>query len=311
MLDEITVSKPDDLAQANPHRRVFSLVQQDIDDLKSYLLQLDGSSGDINLPPTASFTANPGSGGAPLTVSFTDTSTDDGTINAWSWDFGDGGTSSLPNPSHTFTAVGDYTVSLTVTDSLELSSANTATTTINVSAPEAPGEASNPTPADGASDVDTAVDLAWSAGSQATSHDVYFGDSTTPPLVSHNQVGASYDPGELTEQTTYYWRVDEVNAVGTTVGVVLWSFTTRDAGPADTITISKAEWKANRGELKVEGTSTGAPAAVLTVVGFGEMTYDAGKNTYKFVLRPVNSYPGTVTVTSSLGGSATKAVRLR
>jgi DNA-binding beta-propeller fold protein YncE len=40
MLDEITVSTPDDLAQAYPHRRVLNLVQQDFDDLIAYLLQL-------------------------------------------------------------------------------------------------------------------------------------------------------------------------------------------------------------------------------------------------------------------------------
>jgi hypothetical protein len=59
----------------------------------------------------------------------------------------------------------------------------------------------------------------------------------------------------------------------------------------------------------VEATSTGAPAAVLTVQGFGQMDYDAGKNKYTFLLKPVNTYPGTVTVVSDLGGSATKSVR--
>ena len=52
-----------------------------------------------------------------LTVDFTDTSSDpDGAITAWSWDFGDGSTSTLQNPSHPYAAAGTYTVSLTVTD---------------------------------------------------------------------------------------------------------------------------------------------------------------------------------------------------
>jgi PKD repeat protein len=177
-------------------------------------------------------------------------------------------------------------------------------------APQPPGPASSPSPADGGSNVDVNVNLGWSAGSQADSHNVYFGTTASPPQVSSGQTGTSHDPGELSELTTYYWRVDEVNALGTTVGTT-WSFTTRDAAPADTIVITKAEWKASRKELKVEGTSTGAPGAVLTVEGFGQMTYDAGKNKYKFALRPVNSSPGTVTVTSSQGGSASKEVRLR
>ncbi|MEK6280646.1 MAG: PKD domain-containing protein [Acidobacteriota bacterium] len=54
---------------------------------------------------------------------FIDRSTDsDGSIVAWSWDFGDGGTSNEQNPAHTFPAAGDYTVSLTVTDNSGLTS---------------------------------------------------------------------------------------------------------------------------------------------------------------------------------------------
>jgi PKD repeat protein len=66
---------------------------------------------------TALFSASPTSGIAPLTVNFTDLSTagPGGAITAWAWDFGDGGTSTSQNPSHTFTAAGTYTVSLTVT----------------------------------------------------------------------------------------------------------------------------------------------------------------------------------------------------
>lgn len=66
-----------------------------------------------NQPPTAYFTSSTGS----LTVNFTDQSTDpDGTIVFRAWDFGDGGTSTAANPSHTYAATGPYTVSLTVTD---------------------------------------------------------------------------------------------------------------------------------------------------------------------------------------------------
>ncbi len=63
--------------------------------------------------PVADFSASPTSGCTPLTVVFTDLST--GSITSWSWDFGDGGTSTLQNPSHEYTSVGTYTVSLTVT----------------------------------------------------------------------------------------------------------------------------------------------------------------------------------------------------
>ncbi len=38
------------------------------------------------------------------------------TVKLWLWDFGDGNTSALQNPTHTYAAAGDYTVALTITD---------------------------------------------------------------------------------------------------------------------------------------------------------------------------------------------------
>ncbi len=63
--------------------------------------------------PSAAFVGSPTSGCAPFTVNFTDQSTGD--ITSWSWNFGDGGTSTAQNPSHQYTTAGTRTVSLTVT----------------------------------------------------------------------------------------------------------------------------------------------------------------------------------------------------
>jgi PKD repeat protein len=66
-----------------------------------------------NLPPTADFTFTTND----LTANFTDASSDsDGTITGWSWNFGDGNTSTAQNPSHTYASAGTYSVTLTVTD---------------------------------------------------------------------------------------------------------------------------------------------------------------------------------------------------
>jgi PKD repeat protein len=64
--------------------------------------------------PVANYSGTPTSGGAPLTVNFTDLST--GGPASWSWDFGDTGTSSAQNPSHTYTAPGTYSVTLTASN---------------------------------------------------------------------------------------------------------------------------------------------------------------------------------------------------
>ncbi len=75
--------------------------------------QVSVSATPTNNPPSASFTFSC----SGLACSFTDGSSDvDGTIASRSWSFGDGATSTVTNPSHTYAAGGAYTVSLTVTD---------------------------------------------------------------------------------------------------------------------------------------------------------------------------------------------------
>jgi PKD repeat protein len=61
----------------------------------------------------ANFTGTPTSGSLPLLVSFTDLTT--GSPTAWNWSFGDGTYSELQNPTHSYTTIGTYTVTLTST----------------------------------------------------------------------------------------------------------------------------------------------------------------------------------------------------
>jgi len=85
-------------------------------------------------PPVADFSGSPTSGDYPLTVSFTDLSTENPT--SWSWDFGDGvGTSTEQNPSYTYEAAGTYTVSLTATNAYG-SDTETKTDYITVTEPQ-------------------------------------------------------------------------------------------------------------------------------------------------------------------------------
>ncbi len=86
--------------------------------------------------------------------------------------------------------------------------------------------------------------LQWSAGSQATHHDVYFGtdpnavaeaDTTTAGIYQGRQTETSFSPPELDWNSTYYWRVDEVNDShpdSPWTGPV-WSFTTAGFGIVD------------------------------------------------------------------------------
>ena len=68
----------------------------------------------VHIAPEGGFYADVLTGEAPLLVTFTDSSTNNPT--SWQWDFGDGGTSSVQNPTHEYTTAGTYTVSLTVSN---------------------------------------------------------------------------------------------------------------------------------------------------------------------------------------------------
>lgn len=95
--------------------------------------------------PVAAFTQNTVSGVNPLPVCFTDASTPNSgnhEVDSWGWDFGDGTTSTEQNPSHRFTAVGTYTVVLTVSNDV---GHNTAQQQIVVTT----GGPNPPTPLDG------------------------------------------------------------------------------------------------------------------------------------------------------------------
>jgi PKD repeat protein len=76
----------------------------------------DGGSG-VNPPPAANFTQQC----TNLVCTFDDTSTDDGPISTWNWNFGDPNSgannlANVENPTHEFSAAATYNVSLTVTD---------------------------------------------------------------------------------------------------------------------------------------------------------------------------------------------------
>jgi subtilisin family serine protease len=77
------------------------------------LFNLYTGTGSGNSRPTADF----GASCTDLTCGFEDFSDDsDGSVVEWSWDFGDGATSSDQNPSHSYASGGDFTVTLVVTD---------------------------------------------------------------------------------------------------------------------------------------------------------------------------------------------------
>jgi hypothetical protein len=129
--------------------------------------------------------------------------------------------------------------------------------------------ATDPTPKDKATDLPRETNLSWTPGPLAGTHNVYLGTSFddvntastgSPLLVSKGQDANSYDPpSRLDFGTTYYWRVDEVNASAdqTVFKGDIWSFTTEPvAYPVTNITVTAS-------------SATATSPAISTINGSG------------------------------------------
>ena len=92
-----------------------------------------------------------------------------------------------------------------------------------------PGCPTTYTPSNGTTNVSGNTSLSWTAGSTATSYDVYFGTSSPPPLVLSNTTALTYTPASISPNTTYYWKINAKNSFGTT-NCVSNSFVTGSSG---------------------------------------------------------------------------------
>ena len=172
---------------------------------------------------------------------------------------------------------------------------------VSVPAMVLPGPATNPTPVNGSINVGVETDLEWSPGAGATSNDIYFGDRN-PPLFQGNLSSTRFDPGPLAANTTYFWRVDTVNAAGTMPGA-LWSFTTGDAALVPTLNFKQAgpividgainDWVLS--EFTSPALAGEAVAGDIAITGFdGGMLYFAGRATH--LALPTNASDHTARV---------------
>ena len=94
------------------------------------------------------------------------------------------------------------------------------------------GAVSSPVPANGAEGITQTPILTWMPGIFGASHEIFFG---TDPAALENKASGnlgeeSYEPGQIEWNTTYYWRIDEVNNTNADSPWTgpLWSFTTAD-----------------------------------------------------------------------------------
>jgi PKD repeat protein len=188
--------------------------------------------------PVANFTANPTSGNAPLTVQFTDAST--GSITSRLWSFGDGGTSTAANPSHTY-AAGTFTVSLTVTGPGGMDTETKVNLITVGTPPQAPVANFTANPTSG--NAPLTVQFTDASTGSITSRLWSFGDGGTSTAVnpSHTYAAGTFTvsltvsgPGGMDTET----KVNLIVANAPTGNEPLLSITPGTAGVSNTLRVS-------------------------------------------------------------------------
>ncbi|MGA8849256.1 MAG: hypothetical protein WB564_05465 [Dehalococcoidia bacterium] len=101
----------------------------------------------------------------------------------------------------------------------------------------APNPPSNPSPIDHATRIPISADLSWTGGDpdpgDTVTYDIYFGTSSSPPLVSNHLSETAYDLATLAYNTKYYWKIVATDNHGaSTIGPV-WDFTTQTQTPVN------------------------------------------------------------------------------
>ena len=114
---------------------------------------------------------------------------------------------------------------------------------------------SDPDPPDGATDISVDDLLKWTGGdpnpADTVTYDVYFGESSPPPLVGEDLYQSAYDPGTMDFGITYYWQIVADDNNGLTSNGPIWHFTT--------------ETEPNQPPLapEIDGPSEGSPGEEL------------------------------------------------
>ncbi|HVH68127.1 MAG TPA: PKD domain-containing protein [Gemmatimonadales bacterium] len=173
-----------------------------------------------NQPPVAQFTSSC----TQLSCNFTSTSNDpDGSITAYSWTFGDGGTANTQNPSHTYAAGGTFTVTLTVTDNQNAT--GSISHQVTVTAPPPPTQPPVVTAGPDQSVLVSALFSLSGAGFTDPDHDgpwtvtIDWGDGSSPTtfgMNSEGSIGGSHSYPLTLLGATYTLRVTVTDSHGNT-----------------------------------------------------------------------------------------------
>jgi len=98
-----------------------------------------------------------------------------------------------------------------------------------------PNTPSNPSPANGSTNIPITANLSWTGGDpdpdDTVTYDIYFGNDSSPPLVVWNYFNTTYDPGTMEGHTQYYWKIVAWDNHGAYAEGPVWDFTTENNPP--------------------------------------------------------------------------------
>lgn len=243
--------------------------------------------------PIATFSGTPLTGNSPLIVNFTATSTNSPT--SWLWNFGDNTTSSSQNPSHTYSTAGNYTVTLTVTNSTGSNIlVKNNYITVSGSLPPAPVANFTGNPLTGIKPL--TVNFTDTSTNTPTSWSWNFGDSTTS--TSQNPSRTYTNAGNYTVSLT------ATNGGGSnTVTKTNYISVSQPSGSPPVASFTLVPRYPRVGdEIQFTDTSTNTPTTWLW--DFGDGSTSTNQNpTYAYTTRGV--FGIRLTVSNSSGSSST------
>ncbi|HOW05001.1 PKD domain-containing protein, partial [Methanospirillum hungatei] len=241
----------------------------------------------------ADFTANPTSGAAPLTVQFTDTSTTEWSV--WTWDFGDGGSSVIKNPSHVYETPGTYTVKMTVGS---MSGYYTVTKDNYITVTQSGGIVADFTATPTSGTAPLTVQFTDTSTGSPTMWAWDFGDGTTEGMIanpSHTYQNAGTYTVKLTASSATggsSTKTKEGYITVTQSGGIVANFTAAPTSGTAPLTVQFTD------------TSTGGPT--MWSWDFGDGTTEGMLANPSHTYQNAGTYTVKLTASSATGGSSTK-----
>ncbi|MDE2043871.1 MAG: PKD domain-containing protein [Thermoplasmata archaeon] len=241
--------------------------------------------------PTATASGGPVQGHPPLTVNFTGGGSGGTPPYAYSWDFGDGASSTLQDPSHTYTSVGTYRAVLTLTDSAgEESQASVA---VSVLGPPPLLASASATPSTGTAPLAVSFSSTVSGGLLPYTYAWDFGDGgqTAGAVVNHTySVGGSYAAlltvMDATGATSRVWTSVSVSSPSP---LQVTALADRTSGPA---------WL----HVNLSANASGGTSPLRANWTFGDGSWASGI-AVEHVFRSAGSFTPQVVVTDASGRS--------